>query len=476
MGVLGSIKNKIEQKARPFSREASRSGVVSLEEEGSINREVDTDRLYKLLRRTPEVLSLEQAMVDDIIGNGVTITYLGDSSGERKRKEARRFYEQNVKEEFADVLIDVLNAGDGYLYKDMIDESAARSHFLNNYGPQFNNLENAHAASEALTQEIKDTSDFFEQPRDVEMVPSSTVEHNINEYGDILNYHQQVNDGRQTDIPREKMLHFGYLSLNGGTYNMAPMRTIISEIQTLARLKDHNGKIFDNAAIVNKHFNLPNDGPDSDNYKHLKKTVKTFRNLDKKHRDLITTGDVEVDDLNSIGSEMEFRELAEYLTRVLVMAWGVPPTRVGMTPANGGGARATSLTHQGYFKRIKRLQDKWAEPLNKGLFKKHFNCKISFDDPDVQTEIKEADRDLRETDVALKRMAAGVYDREAAMDYLDVKKEDMADLDDEDDIAVMELAAQIQSGRDQQLDDVSVAGGRPEEQMQGDQEEVQDTE
>lgn len=473
MGFLSNVREKVEAKARPFSREYSRAGVVPLDEDGSINRVIDTDRLYELLRKTPEVLSLQQAMIDDVIGNGYHFEYLGESSGERARKRAEDFYEANVKEEWSDTLLDVLNAGDGYLYIDLPEIDAARSHIFETRKENFNKKENALIAANEVVDEIKASSDVFEQPRDVQMVPASTIEHDINKYGDIETFHQDIDGGPSVNIDPDHIIHFGYLRLNGGTYNFTPMRSIVSEMQMIANAKDHNGKVFENAAIVNKHFNLPNDGPDSDHYKHLKKTVKQFRNLEDKHRDLITTGEVDVDDLNGIGSEMEFRELAEYLTRVLVMAWGVPPTRIGMSIGGEGGARVTSLTHQGYFKRIKRLQDKWVTTLNKELWEPYFNVRMELDDPDIQTEIKEADRDLRETDVALKRMAAGIYDREAAMDYLNIHDNETADLDNEEDVAIMELAAQVASGRDQQLDDVMVSGDRSDEEMQEDQEEAQ---
>lgn len=476
MGFRSRIRNTLTNlTTRPLSRESTRRNTVSLDEQGSINREgINTDRLYNLLRKTPEVLSLQQAVVDDVIGNGVKFEYLGESSGKRNRKRARRFYERNLKEEWSKVILDVLNAGDGYLYMDIMDEQQVRSHLVDKYEDRFNYDKNKLAAVDMTVNELRDTADTFEQPRDVEMVPASTVEHKINKFGDIEMFRQEIDGGPRTNIPPEKIVHHGYLSLNGGTYNFTPMRSIVSEITMLANAKDHNGKIFENAAIVNKHFNLPDDGPNSQNYKHLKKTVRKFRRLKNKHRDLITTGNVEVENLNSIGKDMEFRELAQYLVRTMVMAWGVPPTRIGMPIGGGQGARATSLTHQGYFKRVRRLQDKWASDLNRELWIPKFNVKMKLKDPDVETEVKRADRDLRETDVALKRMSAGMWNREQAMKYLGIADEEKADLSDETDKAIMEMAAQVQSGRDQQLSELEVFGERPDREMAEDQAEVEE--
>lgn len=493
MGFLDRAKSRFaELKGEPFSRDSSHThGLVPVdmddEENRGISRGLDEEQIFDLIRVSPEALSLMQAIVDDVIGGEEPrFEYLGDTSGERATQQARRFWKMKAKEIVADALMDCLAIGDGYVYKQMLTEEEVRSELEQKYAGHFNLPGMNRLAAKELTEELKSDRGHYEKaslkagqdifkPSDVKMVPASTVTHVIDKHGNVKFFHQEVGTN-ETEIDPRKMIHFDYMTLDGRTYGFTPLRSIVTELTMLANAKDHNGKKFENAGVMNKLVKLVDEGPDSKNYQLIKQTVKKFREDANKYKDWVVTGDVEVEDLDTIGQNMAFRELAEYVTRVTVMAWGVPPTRVGMSISGESGARVTSLTHQGYFRRIKRLQSKLETDLNKDLFEPHFNCHMHLKEPDIQTAIKKADRDLRKTDVAVKRMAAGMWDRDEAKKYLDIEDFQAMDMEDEKDQALMSLAAQIASGRDQQLSELEVFGGRAEEEMAEDQRQATEEE
>ena len=400
-------------------------------------RDVSEKQIFTRLRQSPEVLSLIQAIIDDVIGPGATFEYVGqnpEERGEESLKNAKRFWRQN-SENYADAMVDELVVGDMYIYQRTVDESqvedAARTILRSNY--DWNDEENIELGSKYVKNQLKQLTDMFEV-QELQPISAVTIEHVINDYGDITHYRQQVS-GEEIEIPKDQVMHQSYMNLNGKTYGYAPFLSIFAELDMLAEAKNHNAQVFQNAGVVNKVFKLPDEGPDDANFEMVKKTVAKYRELKNKHRDLVLTGDIEIEDLSNENAQMEFRQLAEYVTNVLVMAWGVPPSRVGVDIGGAGSrGRATQISHEGYFKRIKRWQRKHAAFLNENLFEPVFNCRIQFNHPDTKQEIREADRDMRRLEVAKQYAAMGAWNEEKFMRYLDINQNETVPDFDYDDV------------------------------------------
>jgi len=437
-------------------------------------RDVQEDAIFKRLRQSPEIISLLQAIIDDIIGPGATFEYVGRTgegySPQNRIQNAEQFWERNT-EEFANALIDEFTVGDMYLYKRRNDETEVKSAVENLLTEHFdfNHKSSIDTASAVLTDELKAETSMFEL-QELQQVAASTMEHEINEYGDIVNFVQKVN-GNENIVPRDQVMHDSYMNVNGKTYGFTPFLSLFTELDMLANAKNHNAKVFDNAGVVNKIFKLPDEGPNDQNYEMVKKTVAKYRQLQNKHRDLVLTGNIEIEDMNGIGESMEFRQLAQYVTNVLIMAWGVPPTRVGTDIGQSG--RGTQLSHEGYFKRVKRLQNKYQAFLNEELFEPVFNVRIEFNHPDTKHEIREADRDLRRLDVTKQMVALGLWDSEEAMKRLDVNATELPDGFSEDDFR--EAAMEITGLQGDTLDDETVNGDTAEDAERMDLREGQNT-
>lgn len=453
------------RESQPLSNEPS-AGIGIAMERGDVEgldtqklRDVSEKQIFTRLRQSPEVLSLIQAVIDDVIGPGATFEYVGpnpEERGEESLRKAKRFWRRNT-ENYADAMVDELVVGDMYMYQRTVDESkveeATRRILRTNY--EWNDEENIDVGSTYVKNQLKQLTDMFEI-QELKPISAVTVEHVINDFGDITHFRQKVN-GEQVEIPKDQVMHQSYMNLNGKTYGYAPFLSIFAELDMLAEAKNHNAQVFQNAGVVNKVFKLPDEGPDDANFEMVKKTVAKYRELKNKHRDLVLTGDIEIEDLSNENAQMEFRQLAEYITNVLVMAWGVPPSRVGVDIGGGGaGGRATQISHEGYFKRIKRWQNKHAAFLNEELFEPVFNCRIEFNHPDTKQEIREADRDMRRLEVAKQYAAMGAWNEDKFRQYLDINQNDTIDDFDYED--VREKAAKLTGLQDVMLSDNETRG------------------
>jgi len=425
-------------------------------------RDISGSEVFRRVKNSPEILSVTTAVVDDIIGHGVDYKYVGrtdnaENPGQRSLDDAKEFWREN-KELISDWIIDSMLMGDGYLYKKMLDgeqaEQEIQSYIDENYS--FNDARYKSAAKEAVFSKVNDR---INETEEIELVPASTVEHDIDEFGNIERFVQEIG-GEDYDLDPEKVVRAPYMNLNGKTYGFTPVATLFAELDMLANAKDYNSVKFDNAAVPNKIFKLPNDGPKSSNFQMVKETMEKYRQLKNKHRDLVMTGDIEIEDLSE-SDEMGFRELAEYVTRVIVMAWQVPPMRIGGVLGNQG-ATESAMAREGYNKRVQRMQDKYETVLNNELFEPMFSVRVSFNNPDVKSEIRQAERDLRQTEVVKQRMALGLMSLEDARDYIGVSNVDAPDVSEEE---VRQNAVSMGSSQSGMMSDEEVSQSSAEEQV-----------
>ena len=469
--VKASARNLPE--SQPLSNEPS-AGIGIAKERGEVldstqrvrhTRDASERAIFSRLKESPEILSIFEAIIDDVIGPGASFHYVGredgESNGEDSLRRAKKFWERN-QDTYANGMRDQLAVGDIYMYERTNDEAkvkeATRTILKNNYN--FNYKNSVDMASEMAVDQMKNNTNMFEI-KELVHVPSITVRHEINQYGDITAFTQKV-AGEEVEIDADQVMHDSLMNLNGKTYGFTPFMSLFTELDMIANAKNHNAQIFDNAGVVNKIFKLPNEGPNSANFEMVKQTISKYRQLQNKHRDLVLTGEIDVEDMNGIGDTMEFQELAQYITNVLVMAWGIPPSRVGPdVGGGGGGGRATQLSHEGYFKRIKRLQRKHAAFLNEEFFEPVFNANIRFNNPDTKQEIREADRDLRKLDVAKQHAALGLWSDEKVMHYLNINRNELSDEFSAEEL--QDRAMEMAGLQDETLDDETVNGDTAED-------------
>ena len=394
-------------------------------------RDINFDEvIYKRIRKSPEAISLAYAIGRDIVGLDYHMEYLGRSSGVQNKQKATTFWEQEGKEPLLHGFVDALFTGELYAWMNKISQDNAsdkvRSIIEDNY--DFNYDRSVDIAERVAMNSIdSDDEDIF-SVRDIRHVPSSTIEHDINKYGDVQSFIQERSGEDDIPLDPDKMLHYQFMKLNGGTYAFPPTYAVLGELDTIANVKDFNGIRFSNAGVMNKIFKLPEDGPDSENYKLLNNTIKKYRQNRDKFKDMVLTGEVEVEELHDV-QDMDFKDLIQHMVETLAMLWQVPPERAQMQMGDGQGARRSSFGNEGYYNNIYFHGNRIAAVLNKELFEPEFNCRIHFHNPNIRQEIRKADRDLRRAEHGRMMAAMGMWDQDTLAENLGIGEDERPDID-----------------------------------------------
>lgn len=389
---------------------------------------VSYDVLWTYFKYTPEIIAVVRAIVEDIMSDGWIL-----EGGRNNRIKAEEFLMKNyAKEQIASMLFDVMVTGDGYLYTQKLSKLEVKGRIDSILDrPEIKSLikdETKEEMGTRIFKELEEDEDLF-SVRSFVQLPSSTLKAQFNRNGDVYQWIQKVGVRFQTFTPDE-ILHFRLMRLDGKFYGFSPMASILKEMDILANVKDYARYFFEKGGVPNFMFILKNETPNSENFKQFKKSLQLFASLANKYKSLVVTGEVEAKELNRMTKDMEFRELAVYLSHVLIMTWGVPSSR--LTDVGLGlriNTRGSTISVEGYYRKISYLQDLIEDLINMHIlaqFKVHMHFKKTY----LQDEIREVQVDKIKTDTAEQRMNLGIWSREQAGMYLGLHSEELPSEED----------------------------------------------
>lgn len=369
---------------------------------------------FEYFKKTPEVISLVNALITDVISDG----YVLKGSKVRVQK-AQEFLENNNFDSLIEEwLLDGFVTGNGYLWKGKVSESMIFEE-ADKVVEDFNFYNKKQARNEILMH-MMDEEAFGVKKLGV--VPSTTM--NVipdDKYGTTLTYKQEVK-GNTEIFSQEEIIHFKLINMNGELYGFTPMESIVSEITMLSVLKDYTGNFFANNGSPDMIFVLPKEIAGSKNHQNLINTLKEYKKIENKHGNLVFTGEISTQILNKFDKDMEFKSLAEYITKVIAMVWRVPPSIYG----GEGGAVNSGLSNQAYYRNISHLQSRIEYLLNTQLFKE-FKVKFEFNRSYKEDEVREVQIEKIKTDVVEQRMKLGLWSKEAAAEYLHIDSDDFGE-------------------------------------------------
>lgn len=367
------------------------------------------------VKSSPEIVAVLTAVTDDIISDGWIF-----KGSESAVKKAEDFAHKVKLKSLTNTLVwDALVTGDGYLYKlqvspDVIDKAIKISlaKLPDDYDNDF--IEMVEKKLDQLQPTLYGISNLV-------VLPSSTMEIKYDIHGIPIYYQQSVDtlpgNERTVQFKPEEIIHWKPYDLDGKVYGFTPIRAMFKELEILNLIKSVAIRGFSGYPTPRVYI-LENGAPGDQNYLNLKKSLEDSRNPNNRHKSIILTGKVTLDNAEPELRDMEYRELAEYITRVIIMTWNVPPSRLSNVVGNDKQTMGTT-TSEGYYRRISHIQDMLEDMLNDGVFKQ-FNVKIKFNRTYKQDEVREVQIEKMKTDICEQRLKLGLVTSDWAFDYLQI--------------------------------------------------------
>jgi phage portal protein BeeE len=360
--------------------------------------------LWSYFKKSPEVVACVTAIVEDILSDGWYLQPREKGSGKQKINKANAFLSRNLaKQLFTSFLFDTLVTGDGYLYKVKASKEQIKT-MLNSIIKKLPFEVKSYASEyliSSIEEELKAEGDSLYQTRNVRLLPSSTIKIRYDRHGSILKYVQRVGS-RIVELEPWEVVHFAPTIIDGQVYGFTPLSALFRELDILYNVKDYEKNLFEKGGVPPYMFILPEETPDSPTVKLFKKQLQIYMQIQQKWKSMILTGKVDVKELNNV-KDMQFSDLARFTAQTIVMAWGIPSSRLSdFLQTKGIKGSDTSL--EGYYRKISHYQDLFEDLINENLLSE-FGVDLRFNRTYKQDEIREAQISMFAADTASKKQA-----------------------------------------------------------------------
>lgn len=342
---------------------------------------VTIETLYKVVKQSPEVLGCIEAITEDIMAD--EWKYLGSKDAIKRFEEFSN--SSNFYKILTNAVYDMLITGNAYILKlDIPEEKMKRLLTI---------VTKDLAEKLSLKMKRKQIVEFLKQegktPKDLQVLKASTITINYDETGKVASYHQKVGGNERVYSPKD-IIHLSLINIGGEVYGFSPMEPLLSDIATLLFAKNYVGKYFENNGLPDWMFIMPEDNPDSRNYKLLKENLKDMKKKDEKHRNLLVTGKIDAKEIAKFNKDMEFSKLIQHFTQLILIGMGVPTHRINYTLTDSQSGSQVNRAYEGYYKKISFVQKLIENQLNKDLFSHFGKIRIKFNRAYKIDEMREA--------------------------------------------------------------------------------------
>lgn len=374
-------------------------------------------------RRSPAVIGFLNIIATDILSDDITFEPINErrGSGKNRIKQSEEFWKVNKGAEvLEETIYDMLTTGIGYNWKGTIKEKEAKEICRRIITERNKGLETKEIEFKAdQLYELVAGGEVSSLAKKLRHVPSSTMSIKTNAH-EVTEFIQRVGVNMKKYSP-EEILQFKLIPFDGKPYPLPPLEVVFSELYLLWLITQNNISFFENGGHPDKIFVLPKEIAGSRNHKMLVSILKKYKKIQNKHGNLVFTGDIKVEDLMKVESQMQHKDLGLYIVGVLAMFYGIPvgriPFLVGKAANNGD---AGGLADSGYWRKISVWQSKIEETYNSAIFEPHFRTRIKFSRGYKQDEVRETQTAKQKTDIAEQRIRLGLWDEEAAASFLGI--------------------------------------------------------
>ncbi|MFA5158079.1 MAG: phage portal protein [Patescibacteria group bacterium] len=366
-------------------------------------------------KKTPEVMSLVACLVTDILSDG----WYFENKLKAKRERAEAFMlSNNAQAQLEGWLYDFLILGNGFLFKGKMTK--ARTKELKDLFLKSRGFQKKSFVPELLSGSDEEGS----AERRLQYIPASTM--NItpsDRFASQLIYTQRVG-AFISKFDEDEVIHIKDLNINGELWGIPRFKAIIAEVTLLGILKDYYGHELDNYGVPPGMFAFPDEQPNSPNVQAAIAMLEAGKKPENKNRVPVISGNLEYTQFDRL-KDMEFKNLADFLIRIIAMAWQVPPSRWG----GSGGQRGeeTVLSNQAYERNIAHIRAKIESVLNSQLFIPEFGVEMHFHTSHMEDEVRVAQSEKIRTDIAEQRLRLGLWNKDSAGRFLNIQPEEMND-------------------------------------------------
>lgn len=351
-------------------------------------RDYSIKELMWWIKRTPECIGIGKRIVTDIFTD-YYFTAIDKPLTGRPAKTAKKDKEDkanifarqvNLKPTLHAVGLDWIFTGDGYIWYNLVSDNKIKeisNKYCKSYGIEI----------KAYDPELFKDEDY-DSLKSLQILPSTTTEIRHNGYK-ILFYRQTVGMTIR-DFRPDEVVHTKFLDVDGDAYGFTPMRAASNSIMTLGWIKDYATNFFKNGGVPNKIFIMPKEMANSPNAKAFEQVLQKYKELKHQQGNMMAFGDLKVENLNEFNKDMEFRQLAIYLTGVLAFAFNMPADILSSILGVDikGTAGGSDIEDSGYKDNVANSQEYWENILNTQIFNPFFDVDIHFERKFRQDQIR----------------------------------------------------------------------------------------
>jgi len=337
-------------------------------------------RFWNRFRTTSQLYSVVSIIITDIIGDRPTWTdEKGQPLGRNKLLEARRFWRDNrIKETLSAILYDMFITGDGYGWMDLpkMDRIlGAAKEATRKWAMQYK--ENESKYFKMLIKAVQDED--LKKPKKFDYIASLTVQI-LSDMFEIKGYRQAAL-GVERLFNVEEVIHFRYKTISGRVEGYCPVESLTKELALMWFVNGNMTAYLENGGKPDNLFILENARPSDDHYERFKEQLGNYKDVRNRHHNMIATSKVDVKQLGASAGDvdMEYQNLALWITSSIAFAYGMPVTRMPFLIGKSAiGGDSGGMAEQGYWNEISERQDQIEDLMNGQLFNRMgWNIKLN---------------------------------------------------------------------------------------------------
>jgi len=326
-------------------------------------------QLMDWFKNRPELNSPVMARVNDTIKEVEFLSPDGSPLGRNKRLQAEKFWKTNyMNERLKSLWAEALVTGEGFGWKGKLSKKQIMKTInktVDELGSGFDiNLKEMKNImfNKTMDEEDKTTRVF-------DYVASSTVEVLHNER-QITGYKQQTQSSPHPELfSKEEIIHFKFTDIDGRVNGYSPVEGLATELILIWFIKENMLAYMRNNGVPKKIFALTEEIANSPNHAYVKQQLETFGAVQNRHGNLVLTGKVDVTDLEEKLKDLEYENLALYITSNVAYALQMPVSRIPyMIGKAQSGGDAGGLAEAGYWSMLESDRLKIENLLNSQMF------------------------------------------------------------------------------------------------------------